>query len=67
MGRLKNWREVIDTDFPEMGPITEESIAFIRKYGHRFYCSDVRIATGRIMTDSSYEARRKEILETPLP
>jgi len=67
MGRLKNWDEVIDVDFPEMKPITEESIAFLKKYGHRSYCSDVRIATGRIMTDSDYETRRKEILNTPLP
>ncbi len=58
---IKDWREVVTTDFPQEPPITEETKRLNGEYAKRRR-ADVRIATGRIKTDAEYEARRNRIL-----
>lgn len=68
MLRLKDWREVIFEDFPEIR-ITDRTRTTMRRAAEsaRYLINNVRIATGRFYTDSEYEARRSRILNTPLP
>ena len=65
--KLKDWREVIDLDWPDLPEITpaavQNNIYACRYLGH----GDPRISTGRIWTDKAYEERRQKILSTPLP
>jgi len=63
---LKDWREVINTDWPEQGPVTQETVRAIQYQAQR-YGGTVRESTGRIWTDEAYETRRKRVLSTPLP
>jgi hypothetical protein len=65
--RLKSWQEVIALDFPEQGPVTEETVQEMVRYGQTHYVGDVRLATGRVWTDKAYEERRERVLSTPLP
>lgn len=62
---LKDWKEVIDVDFPEIGPITEKTREITLKYNGS--CDSVRIATGRFYTNEEFEAYKKEVLSRPLP
>ncbi len=64
--KFKNWRDVIKADWPELGPIIDETVEHTQRYASR-YSSAVREATGRIWTDEAYESRRKRVLSTPLP
>jgi len=68
MLKLKDWREVIFEDFPDM-KITEQTRDVMRRAAQsgRYLINDMRLATGRFYTDSEYEARRAKILSTPLP
>lgn len=63
---LPDWREVVKTDFPEMGVITEKTKERIEKH-RRCFRGGVRISTGRIWEDAKYEERRTKVLRTPLP
>jgi hypothetical protein len=63
---LKDWREVIDLDFPDV-EITEETKRTMVEAGRRYLINDVRLATGRFYTTAEYEARRERVLSTPLP
>lgn len=67
--QLGNWQEVTHTDFPD--PYSKISGEKLRKAikenpGLNARCG-ARIATGRFYGKKEYEARRKEILSTPLP
>jgi hypothetical protein len=64
--RLKDWREVILEDFPDLGPITYGGVESIQ-HNARLYGGSFRELTGRIWTDAEYEARRARVLSRPLP
>lgn len=64
--KLKNWKDVVDLDFPPLR-VTEESREKMIKYAKAHIVGDVRLAMGRFYTDAEYEARQKKILLTPLP
>ena len=66
MARLKDWREVINEDFPRI-EVTEETIRNSVRMAQRGYRTDVRVAMGRVYTDKEYEARRQRVLSTELP
>ncbi len=63
---LEDWQDVIDKDFPEQGPITDETVRAMQEHAQR-YGGTMREATGRIFTDESYEQMRKQVLSEPLP
>ncbi len=64
--KLKDWREVIDLDFPPI-EVTEATRQKMIEYAKRHSVGDVRLATGRFYTTAEYEARRERVLSTPLP
>ena len=64
---LKDWREVIDLDFPKLPEITQKIIQNNIYACRQLGCGDARLATGRIWTDEAYEARRQKVLSTSLP
>ncbi len=64
--KLKDWREVITTDFPKAGLITDRTIGMVKSESHRFR-GGMRISTSRIWTDKEYEDYRSKVLKTPLP
>jgi hypothetical protein len=64
--KIKDWSELIDTDFPPIGPITEKTREQTYREASRFRGS-VRISTGRFWTDEEFEEYRRTILNTPLP
>lgn len=64
--KLLDWKAVIRMDFPKCQPVTKQTIDAIMAEGHRFRGS-MRVSTGRIWTDSEFEARRARVLATPLP
>lgn len=63
---LRNWNDLVREDYPEMGPVTEETIEKIEQNRHRFR-GGMRISTGRIWKDDEYEKRRRKVLNTQLP
>jgi hypothetical protein len=64
---LRDWREVVDLDFPDLPEITSEVIQKnIYACRHMGY-GDARLATGMVWADKDYEAMRQEELSTPLP
>ena len=64
--RLKDWREVLERDFPDSS-FTEQSRKQIRSYSLGSCVGDARLATGRFYTDSEYQEERRAIQSTPLP
>jgi hypothetical protein len=62
----KDWRELIDTDFPEI-KITDEVREATIAYATSHLTNDTRVATGRFYTDKEYQQYREKILLTPLP
>jgi len=62
----ENWTDLIDKDWPEVGPITEETRAESQREAVR-YRGSVRVSTGRIWTDREYKEWRDRVLSTPLP
>ena len=65
--RLRNWYEVVRVDFPDIGEVTERTVKNIveaARYGTGY---TVREAMGRVWYSEDYEARRKRVLNTPLP
>jgi len=69
MTRLKDWREVINQDFPSVGPITDKTVRVIQECASsgRYGRYSAREAMGKIWTDRDYEERRRRVLATPLP
>jgi hypothetical protein len=63
---LKDWQEVIDSRFPAVGPITEETRRQIVRESFALRGS-VRLTMGRVWTDREYEKRRSKVLGSPLP
>lgn len=55
--KLRDWREVIDLDFPPV-EVTEET---------RQRCKEYRLAVRKPYKTEKYEAWREKILSTPLP
>lgn len=66
MKLVKDWKELINVDFPQLGEITEETRLFTIKNALKFR-GNVRISLGKFLTDSKYEQYRNKILNTPLP
>jgi hypothetical protein len=63
---LRDWKELVKEDFPEMGPVTAETIEAVEKNCYRFR-GGMRISTGRIWRDDEFEERRRKVLSTPVP
>jgi len=63
---LRDWRELVKEDYPEMGPVTAKTLAGIKKHRHRFRGS-MRLSTGRVWQDDEFEARRRRVLNSKLP
>lgn len=61
-----NWTKMIDTDFPPIGPVTEETRARTLREANR-YRGSIRISTARFRTDQEHEERRQLELGKPLP
>jgi len=57
---------LLNTDMPDQGPVTEETVACTIEQSHRFRGS-FRVSTGLIWTTQDYERRRKDTLSRPLP
>ena len=66
MALLRDWHDLVRTDFPKIGPITPKTIADIEKEKHRFR-GGFRISTGRFWTDDDFDNRRRKVLSTDLP
>jgi hypothetical protein len=64
--RLKNWKEIINTDWPEL-KITERTREMAPVYAQRYLTGNVRFATGRFYTDEEFEKYRQRVLSTPFP
>jgi hypothetical protein len=64
--KLKEWRNVLTTDFPSAKPVTQKTVDLALKEGRRFRGS-MRVSTGRIWTDQAFERFRAKVLNTPLP
>jgi hypothetical protein len=62
---IRNWKDVIDMDWPKV-EITERTRAMAPIYAQRYSTRNVRLATGRIITDEEMEQRRREAYQ-PLP
>jgi hypothetical protein len=59
---LEDAKDIIDIDFPEPGPITDETVRAIQEHSQNYGGGTVREATGRIFTDEAYEQMRREVL-----
>lgn len=57
---LRNWQDVIEEPFPELGSVTEKIREAILRRRHRIR-GGVRLYTGRILTDERREERAKYI------
>ena len=64
-----DWTSFITRDMPEVGPITDETVAVTKAAAcsGRYSGCNARVAMGRIYTTKEYEAWRKEVLSRPLP
>ena len=63
---FKNWKDLIDVDIPDQGPITEDTLKETEKRASRFRGS-ARASTRKIWITSEYEDYRREILNKSLP
>ena len=63
---LRDWRQVIDMDLPKM-ETTERTRAMAPVYAQRYSTRNVRLATGRIITDEEMNQRRRDVYSRPLP
>lgn len=66
MDQLPEWYEVVEVDFPPVGPITKETTEQVLANPKRFRGS-VRVSTGRIWEDAEFGKRRDRVDRTPLP
>lgn len=57
---------LIRKDYPELGPITDDTIEQIETDRHRFR-GGFRNYVGRVWTNAKYEARRRRVLSSRLP
>ena len=64
--KLKDWHDVLTSDFPSATPVTRKTVDLALKEGRRFRGS-MRVSTGRIWTDRAFERFRAKVLNTPLP
>lgn len=64
--KLKDWKEVIDSDFPYL-KITEETRQTMVEYSRTHSVGNTRLAMGRFYTDLRYETWKERVLSTPLP
>ncbi len=58
--------KLINTDFPDMKPITENTKKDVINNSNS-YRGSVRLSTGRFFTDSEYQKKKEKVLSTPLP
>ena len=66
MRLVKDWRTLINVDFPNLKEITEKTRLYTIKNAHRFRGS-VRVSLGKFSSDSKYKIFRDKILKKPLP
>ena len=64
--KLKDWKEVMDLDFPG-GNITHKTRQTMIEADKKYLINDTRLATGRFYINVEYELRRERILSSPLP
>jgi len=64
---MRDWRDFINVDLPKVGEITQKMIDRNVKYSSCCGGSSTRMAMGRVWTNATYKARRRRVLETPLP
>ena len=57
-----DWRQLIDTDFPRIGPASEAMRLSAQKNAHRLRGS-VRSMMGKLRNESNLEQRRKEAFD----
>jgi hypothetical protein len=62
----KDFNRLVDSDFPDPGPVTDKTREITRREADRFRGS-VRLSLGKFWTDKEYEEYRKKVLNTPLP
>jgi len=60
------WKSFINEPLPKIGLITKKTVRRTGENECRFRGS-MRVSTKKIWTTSEYEARRKRVLNTPLP
>jgi hypothetical protein len=65
MKRGSSWTELINEDVP-IRSFDEESFATTKRESERFRGS-ARFASGRVLTNAQYEAKRAAVLRKPLP
>lgn len=58
--------ELIDKDFPNFQPVTE-NIREVVKVNSMRHRGSVRICNGLFWTEEEYQSRRDKVLATPLP
>lgn len=65
----KEMSDLFDVDFPDLGPITEETRrrAVETSQAGRYSHLPVRLATGRFDTDEEYKKYREEVLSMRIP
>lgn len=59
-------KAIVDTDFPDMAPITEETREQTKRESLR-YRGGVRISTGRFWTNEEYKEYREKVLQKAIP
>ena len=57
--KASDWRQLIDTDFPRIGPTSESMRLAAQENAHRMGGS-VRIMMGKLRTAKDLERRRRE-------
>lgn len=65
--KLREWKDVITEDFPQIEEVTRRTIKYSASMARRGYRASMRVATGRVHTDREYESYRRRVLNTPLP
>ena len=59
-------QDVIDRDFPAIGPVTEKTREVTEKMSGKFRGS-VRISMGKFLTDAEYRDRKMQAYRRSLP
>ena len=53
---ISDWKQYINRDMPDIGPITDDTVACTSENAARFR-SSARISSSRIMTDVEFQER----------
>ena len=63
---LRDWRDVVDVDFPE-ARLDRASVNYSISLSGRFSIRDVRVAMGKVIAYEDYVTMRERSLSRPLP